>query len=245
MSGMTAALEIAEAGYEAVLVEKTGALGGMTAQLWKRQPFKEPYAEAQDTGVAEMAAKVTANPKIKLHLNSTIAETSGAPGRFAIKVAQESGAVTEEIVGAIVQATGFTTYDMAKLPELGGGQANVVDQAGLEALAMSAKGGAIKRADGKEVKIASSSSSAPASATIPARICPTARATAAAPASSRRLFQGPESRHRHRDHVSGPARAGHGRGLLPQRPGKGRDLHQGQGQPGQPAATAARSASRT
>ncbi|MDP1606801.1 MAG: hydrogenase iron-sulfur subunit, partial [Rhodocyclaceae bacterium] len=62
------------------------------------------------------------------------------------------GTVTEEAVGAIVQATGFTPYDMAKLPELGGGQPNVVDQAGLEALAMAAKGGAIKRADGKEVK---------------------------------------------------------------------------------------------
>ena len=42
---------------------------------------------------------------------------------------------------------------MAKLPELGGGQANVVDQAGLEALAKAANGSAIKRADGKEVKI--------------------------------------------------------------------------------------------
>ena len=152
MSGMTAAMEIAATGYEAVLVEKTGALGGMTANLWKRQPFKEPYAAAQETGVAAMAAKIAADPKIKLHLNSTIAETSGAPGRFVIKVAQESGAVTEETVGAIVQATGFTTYDMAKLPELGGGQPNVVDQAGLEKLALQANGGAIKRADGKEVK---------------------------------------------------------------------------------------------
>ena len=34
----------------------------------------------------------------------------------------------------------------------GGGQANVVDQAGLEALAKAANGGPIKRADGKEVK---------------------------------------------------------------------------------------------
>lgn len=152
MSGMTAALEIAATGYEAVLVEKTGALGGMAAQLWKRQPFKEPYSQAEETGVAEMAAEIAGNPKIKLHLNSTIAETSGAPGRFKIQIAQESGTVSEEIVGAIVQATGFTTYDMAKLPELGGGQPNVVDQAGLEALAMAAKGGAIKRADGKEVK---------------------------------------------------------------------------------------------
>ncbi len=151
MSGMTAALEIAEAGYEVALVEKSGALGGMAANLWKRQPFKAPYAEAQDTGVAEMAARIAANPLIKLHLNSTIADTSGAPGRFVIQIAQESGTISEETVGAIVQATGFKPYDMAKLPELGGGQTNVVDQAGLEALARQANGGTIKRDDGKEV----------------------------------------------------------------------------------------------
>jgi quinone-modifying oxidoreductase subunit QmoB len=152
MSGMTSALSAAEAGYEVVLVEKSGVLGGFAAKMWKRQPFAAPYAEAQPTGVEEMAAKVSANGRIKVHLNSTVADTSGAPGRFVIKVAQESGSVTEETVGAIVQATGFTTYDMAKLPELGGGQANVVDQAGLEAMAKAANGGAIKRADGKEVK---------------------------------------------------------------------------------------------
>ncbi len=152
MSGMTAALASADAGYEVVLVEKTGSLGGFANNLYKRVPFSSPYAEAQPTGAAELAAKVTGNAKIKVHLNSTLAETSGAPGRFLAKVAQESGSVTEELCGAIVQATGFTTYDIAKLPELGGGQANVVDQAGLEALAKAANGSAIKRADGKEVK---------------------------------------------------------------------------------------------
>jgi len=152
MSGMTAALAAAEAGYEAVLVEKTGALGGFASKLWKRVPFSSPYAEPQATGVEEMVAKVTGNAKIKVHLNTTVAETGGAPGRFTVKLAQESGAVSDETVGAIVQASGFTPYDMAKLPELGGGQANVVDQAGLEALAKAANGSAIKRADGKEVK---------------------------------------------------------------------------------------------
>ncbi|MDP2792960.1 MAG: hydrogenase iron-sulfur subunit [Sulfurisoma sp.] len=151
MSGMTAALAAAEAGYEAVLVEKTGALGGFAANLWKRVPFSSPYAEPQATGVEEMVAKVTGNTRIKLHLNTTVAETGGAPGRFTVKLARESGAVSDETVGAIVQASGFTPYDMAKLPELGGGQANVVDQAGLEALAKTANGGAIKRADGKIV----------------------------------------------------------------------------------------------
>jgi quinone-modifying oxidoreductase subunit QmoB len=156
ISGMTAALAAADAGYEVVIVEKAGQLGGFARNLVKRVPFSGPYSEPQATGVEEMAAKISANPLVKVHLNSTVAETAGAPGRFKIKIAQLSdqvgGAVAEELVGAIVQATGFTPYDVTTLTELGGGQANVVDQAGLEALAKSANGGAILRADGKEVK---------------------------------------------------------------------------------------------
>ena len=107
MSGLTAAFEAAETGYEVVIVEKQRVLGGWAARMWKRVPFHEPYAEPQDTGLADLLAKVTAHPRIRVHLNATIAETAGAPGRFVVKVAQESGGVTEEAVGAIVQATGF------------------------------------------------------------------------------------------------------------------------------------------
>ncbi|MGA8147763.1 MAG: FAD-dependent oxidoreductase [Gallionellaceae bacterium] len=153
MSGLTAALESAETGYDVVLVEKAGHLGGWAAKLWRRVPFKQPYAEPQDTGLAELASKVTSHPRITVHLNSTIAETAGAPGRFSVQVAQESGPAVTEEVGAIIQATGFSAYDLNKLPELGGGKsANVVDQAGVESLARLADGAAIKRADGKKVK---------------------------------------------------------------------------------------------
>ena len=152
MAGMTAALETAETGYQVVLVEKAGQLGGWAGKLWKRVPFKQPYDQPQDTGVAELVAKVSGHPKISVHLNSTLAETSGAPGRFKVTVAQESGATSVIEVGAIIQASGFSSYDIAKLPELGGGLPNVVDQAGLEVLAMAAKGSQIKRGDGGAIK---------------------------------------------------------------------------------------------
>jgi quinone-modifying oxidoreductase subunit QmoB len=151
MTGLTAAIEAAETGYEVVVVEKEAALGGWASRLWKRVPFRAPHAEPQDTGLADLAARVTAHPRITVHLGSTLAETRGAPGRFAVTIARESGGVTTEEVGAIVQATGFSAYPLAKLPELGGGLANVVDQAGLEALARAANGGPIRRADGREV----------------------------------------------------------------------------------------------
>jgi quinone-modifying oxidoreductase subunit QmoB len=153
VSGMTAALETAEAGYDVLLVEREAALGGWAGRLWKRTPSKAPYAEPQDTGIAELAAKVSSHPRISVRLSSTVAETGGAPGRFKVQIAPLDGAAVEETVGAIVQASGFSAYDIAKLPELGGGtNPHVVDQAGLEALARAAGGGPIKRADGKAVR---------------------------------------------------------------------------------------------
>ncbi len=141
ISGLTAALESAEAGYEVIIVEKQGELGGWAARLWKRVPAKSPYSDPVDTGIAELIAKVTRHPHIKLCLNATLAQTDGAPGRFLVQIASESGTTSTEEVGAIVQASGFTGYDINKLPELGGGKStNVVDQAGLERLVIKARG---------------------------------------------------------------------------------------------------------
>ena len=153
MSGMTSALEASKAGYKVVLVEKTGALGGWAAKLYKRVPTREPFKAPEDNGVADLVAQIEADANIKVYLNSTIAKTAGAPGRFKVDIAMESGPTVTEDIGAIVQATGFTLYDANKLPHLGYGKTpHVVDQAGLEALAKAANGGVIKRADGKEVK---------------------------------------------------------------------------------------------
>ncbi|HFD15476.1 MAG TPA: CoB--CoM heterodisulfide reductase iron-sulfur subunit A family protein, partial [Rhodospirillales bacterium] len=76
VSGMTAALEAAKAGYEVTLVEKTGALGGMAAKLHRRVPDHAPYADPQETGVEQMIREVEENPKIEVVLNARITRTS-------------------------------------------------------------------------------------------------------------------------------------------------------------------------
>jgi quinone-modifying oxidoreductase subunit QmoB len=153
ISGMTAALEASKTGYDVLLVEKSGALGGWAAKLWKRVPNREPYADPMDSGVADMIQKVQGDKHITVHLNSTITKTSGAPGQFSVDITKESGTTATENVGAIVMASGFTPFDANKLAHYGFGKApNVVDSLGLEELAKNANGGAIKRADGKEVK---------------------------------------------------------------------------------------------
>ncbi len=151
--GMTAALEAAAAGYPVTLVEKSGQLGGGAAFEYKRVPESMPYADPEDTGVAEMIAKVEGDSRITVHLNSTITKTSGAPGRFSADISTESGSTRTENFGAIIMASGARNYDANQLPELGFGKTpDVVDQAGLEKLALEANGGPIKRpSDGKEV----------------------------------------------------------------------------------------------
>lgn len=153
-TGLTAALEIAKAGYQATIVEKSASLGGIAAQLHKRVPNRSPFAESQNNGIAELIAQVQSNDKITLHLNSTVTQTSGAPGRFEVNITQESGSTVTANFGSIIQASGFKPYDATKLPEFALGKSpDVVDQLGLEALARQANGGKIKRpSDGKEVQ---------------------------------------------------------------------------------------------
>src|SRR3990172_8247442 len=154
ISGMTAAIESAKTGYDVLLVEKTGSLGGGATKLHKRVPYREPYAEPADTGIADLVKQIESDKHIKVFLNSTLSKTSGAPGQFSVDISTESGGTATENIGGIIMASGFTPYDMNKLPYLGAGKSkDVVDQLGLEALAKAAKGGAIKRpSDGKEVK---------------------------------------------------------------------------------------------
>jgi quinone-modifying oxidoreductase subunit QmoB len=153
VAGMTAALEAAKAGYPVTIVEKSGQLGGSAAFEYKRVPERAPYADPEDTGVAEMINEIEANDRITVHLNSTTTKTSGAPGRFSADISTESGSTTTGNFGAIIMASGARNYDASQLPELGYGKSpDVVDQAGLEKLAMEANGGPIKRpSDGKEV----------------------------------------------------------------------------------------------
>ncbi|HQU17084.1 MAG: heterodisulfide reductase [Chromatiales bacterium 21-64-14] len=154
MSGLTAAVEASRAGYPATIVEKSGALGGWAARLWRRVPARQPYADPQDTGVAELIAEVEADPNITVYLNATTTRTTGAPGRFAADITTESGKTVTENFGAIVQASGFTPYDATRLPEFGVGKSpDVMDQLGLETLAREANGSPIKRpSDGREVR---------------------------------------------------------------------------------------------
>ncbi len=165
VTGMTAAIEAAKAGYTVHIVEKSGALGGWASKWYKRIPFKAAAAGTSnsrtadlpqpiETGVDEMIAAVEADGNITVHLNSIVSKTSGAPGRFSADISTESGSTTTENFGSIVQASGFTLFDPSELSAYNyANSADIITNAEMEELAKAADGGPIKRpSDGKEVQ---------------------------------------------------------------------------------------------
>ena len=165
VTGMTAALEAAAAGYAVTLVEKSGALGGHAALLHKRVPSRAASVgtsnsrnaalpQPAENNVPELVSRVGATGNISVHLNSSVAKTSGAPGRFSVEIAAESGSTSTGEFGAIIQASGFKPYDAGQLSEFAyGASPDVVTNLELEGLAKTAGDGPIKRpSDGKEVK---------------------------------------------------------------------------------------------
>lgn len=152
VSGMTAALEAARAGYRATVVEQSSVLGGALGAMKARIPDLSPYADPQATGVVAMIADVEVSASISVHLDSRVVHISGAPGRFAVDIVHDSGSSSRATFGAIVQATGFKAWDARRLGSDYIGNVDVVTQTELEALALAAGEAAIRRpSDGKEV----------------------------------------------------------------------------------------------
>ncbi|MGR3984013.1 MAG: FAD-dependent oxidoreductase, partial [Gammaproteobacteria bacterium] len=139
ISGMTAAIEAARAGYAVLLVEKSGALGGWAKTLHRRLPRRAPFTAPADNDIGALSDALEREENVRVFLNAHITRTSGAPGRFSVDIEQDGAAARTENVGAIVQASGFRRYDAALLPEFAyGSSPDVVDQIELESLAAAA-----------------------------------------------------------------------------------------------------------
>jgi quinone-modifying oxidoreductase, subunit QmoB len=151
ISGMTAALESAKAGYKVVLVEKEPQLGGFANKLYKKIPTRN-YTNPVivDTEIDKVIKEVEGHPNIKVYKSAKIEKTAGQPGLYDVTIAS-SGGTAEEKIGAIVMATGWIPYDATKLGHLGYGQfKDVVTNIEFEQIA---KSGSITRpSDGKEAK---------------------------------------------------------------------------------------------
>ena len=77
LSGMTAALGLAEQGFEAFLVEKEGELGGNLRHLYSTLEGKDVQKYLE-----ELKARVVKHPRIQVFTNAVVTDFSGYVGNF-------------------------------------------------------------------------------------------------------------------------------------------------------------------
>ena len=101
IAGMNAALELANQGFESHLVERQSTLGG-------NANFLRTTAQGEDVQayVKDLAAKVESEPKIVVHLNTSIESVDGFVGNFNTTLAPEGGEKMVVEHGAAVIAIG-------------------------------------------------------------------------------------------------------------------------------------------
>ncbi len=133
LSGMTAALSLADQGFTVTLVEKSGVLGGLSLGI-------STTLENNDTRefLNGLIERVMAHRHIRVYLNSEVDKLAGHIGKFTVTVSEkETGngrerKMTEVSCGAIIVATGAEPAPAKGY--LHGGSAPVMTQMELEGL---------------------------------------------------------------------------------------------------------------
>jgi len=92
ISGIQAALDIADGGYEVILVEKEPSIGGHMAQL--SETF--PTLDCSQCILTPKMVEVAQHPKIQLHTYAEVEELSGYVGNFKVRIKKKARSVDEE-----------------------------------------------------------------------------------------------------------------------------------------------------
>lgn len=118
ISGMTAALEIANSGKQVYLIEKTDRLGGFVAQF----DLTYPYLTSARQMIRPIIQRVENHPLIKIFFHSEVDEVKGYIGNFTTVIKPGSGEETELSFGNIIVAVGLKPFDPSKIGEYGYGK---------------------------------------------------------------------------------------------------------------------------
>jgi len=166
IAGLQAALDIAEAGYPVILVERESHLGGRMGDL---SGTYLNFDTASDLLASKIEA-VTRSPNVQVITEAEVEEVTGCVGNFVVNIGRcvkrenvkrerppttnlpTCQSITYDI-GAIVVATGYGLYPKEKLGQYGGGKyPDVIDGLQFEQLLATdgPTGGQIRRpSDGK------------------------------------------------------------------------------------------------
>jgi len=100
ISGMTAALGLADQGFHTYLIEQSGQLGGNALQLlhtWR--------GDSVANGITEMVQRVEGHPLVDVYTDSSVKESTGFVGNFETTISRNGSDVAMKH-GAVVMAVG-------------------------------------------------------------------------------------------------------------------------------------------
>jgi heterodisulfide reductase subunit A len=132
IAGMTAALELADAGRKVYLIEKNAHLGGNIARV----DLTAPYLYSARDLLTERITRVMNHDKlIKLFLNSKVTSLTGFIGNFTatIQTFNPKPITVEVQIGNVVVCTGYKEFDASRITHYGYGKLpNVITSFELE-----------------------------------------------------------------------------------------------------------------
>ena len=128
VAGMTAALNLADQGYEVFLIEKSDRLGGFSNKI-----FSTLENDDVQKFIKELIEKITNHSLINVFLDAEITSTNGYIGNFTTKIIYtKEGVETSFDHGIIIVATGAKEYQPKDNEFLFGQDDRIITQAELE-----------------------------------------------------------------------------------------------------------------
>lgn len=150
IAGLTAALELADAGHQVHLVEKSDHLGGNIARV----DLTAPYLYSARDLLTERITRTMDHKHINVYLNSKVIDLSGFVGNFKAHIQQVNGkpegkqkGPVEVKIGNVAVCTGYKEFDASRVTHYGYGKLpNVITSFELEKMI---RAGRIETREGK------------------------------------------------------------------------------------------------
>jgi heterodisulfide reductase subunit A len=118
IAGLTAAVELADAGQPVYLVERDDHLGGNLARV----DLTAPYLDSAKDMLADRIGRVSSHPKIRVLLNTELESLSGFVGNFTARFCGKANGGEEVQVGSVVVCTGYKPFDASRIAHYGYGR---------------------------------------------------------------------------------------------------------------------------
>jgi len=149
IAGMTAALELADAGNNVHLVEKNKNLGGNLARV----DLTAPYLYSARDLLTERITRIMNNKKVHTYFESKLTELTGFIGNFKATIQPlngKPGKINNQVeveIGNVIVCTGFKEFDASRIVHYGYGKLpNVITSFELEKMI---RAGRIETKEGK------------------------------------------------------------------------------------------------